>query len=146
MENAVHNAQSIKRPNLRAFQLLAIWCCDRRTRDLCWSDDTYLESSTSYRVTVYRLLRLTRAQQPITDSSLTANRLIERCRSSPRLSGTSHGTMPRIAQVTSAFNEHENVPVTSLFLPSSCHIMCILSFLSSVGFLKFACGLPENAR
>src|SRR6266436_3382480 len=67
-----------QRSNPRSLQLSAICVAISELTHLRWSEDTYLESSTSYRATVYRLLRLTRAQQPIDGPLATADRSIQR--------------------------------------------------------------------
>ena len=67
-----------QRSTPRAWKLLAIRVAIGELARLRWSDNTYLESSTSYRATVYRLLRLTRAQQPIDGPLATADRSIQR--------------------------------------------------------------------
>src|SRR6266702_6147897 len=67
-----------QRSNPRSLQLLAMRVAIGELAHLRRSDNTYLESSTSYRATVYRLLRLTRAQQPIDGPLATADRSIQR--------------------------------------------------------------------
>src|SRR6266446_4239322 len=67
-----------QRSNPRSLQLLAIRVAIGELTHLRRSDNTYLKSSTSYRATVYQLLQLTRAQQPINGPLTTADRSIQR--------------------------------------------------------------------